>query len=58
MDPVVAQELGVSKGQLYLALGRVHKAMAQLDKAKAMFQRGLEFEVGLPELVAELAAIG
>ncbi len=57
IDPVVAKELSVSKGQLYLALGRILKSMAQPDKAKAMFQRGLEFEVGLPELVAELAAL-
>jgi tetratricopeptide (TPR) repeat protein len=57
IDPATAKELGVTKGLLYLALGRIHAAMGQPDKAKAMFQRGLEFEAGQPDLVAALAAV-
>ncbi|MEP6864250.1 MAG: tetratricopeptide repeat protein, partial [Deltaproteobacteria bacterium] len=37
-------EAGVTKGEVYWALGRIHIELGQSPKAKSMFQRGLEIE--------------
>ena len=35
---------GVTKGEVYWALGKIHIELGQAPKAKSMFQRGLELE--------------
>jgi tetratricopeptide (TPR) repeat protein len=37
-------DIGVTKGEVYWALGRIHIELGQSPKAKSMFQRGLELE--------------
>ena len=37
-------EAGVTKGEVYWALGKIHIELGQGPKAKSMFQRGLELE--------------
>ncbi|MBA3451983.1 MAG: tetratricopeptide repeat protein, partial [Deltaproteobacteria bacterium] len=37
-------EAGVTKGEVYWALGKIHLQLGQPPKAKSMFQRGLEIE--------------
>ena len=37
-------EAGVTKGEVYWALGKIHLQLGQPPKAKSMFQRGLELE--------------
>ncbi|MEJ7602795.1 MAG: tetratricopeptide repeat protein [Kofleriaceae bacterium] len=37
-------EAGVTKGEVYWALGTIHLQLGQPPKAKSMFQRGLEIE--------------
>ena len=37
-------EAGVTKGEVYWALGKIHLSLGQPPKAKSMFQRGLEIE--------------
>ncbi|MFN0253619.1 MAG: tetratricopeptide repeat protein [Kofleriaceae bacterium] len=37
-------DTGVSKGEVYWALGKIHLQLGQPPKAKSMFQRGLEIE--------------
>ncbi|HEU0029409.1 MAG TPA: tetratricopeptide repeat protein [Kofleriaceae bacterium] len=37
-------EAGVTKGEVYWALGKIHLQLGQPPKAKTMFQRGLEIE--------------
>jgi len=37
-------DVGVTKGEVYWALGRIHIELGQSPKAKSMFQRGLELE--------------
>jgi tetratricopeptide (TPR) repeat protein len=39
-------EAGVSKGEVYWALGKIHLELGQPPKAKSMFQRGLEVDPG------------
>ncbi len=51
-------ELGVTKGEVYWALGKIHIELGQAPKAKSMFQRGLEIEPGnqkLKEALTQLA---
>jgi tetratricopeptide (TPR) repeat protein len=40
----IEPEVGVTKGEVYWALGRIHIELGQSPKAKSMFQRGLELE--------------
>jgi hypothetical protein len=35
---------GVTKGEVYYYLGVIHRELGERDKAKGMFQRGLEVE--------------
>jgi tetratricopeptide (TPR) repeat protein len=37
-------DAGVTKGEVYWALGKIHLQLGQPPKAKSMFQRGLEIE--------------
>ena len=37
-------EAGVTKGEVYWALGKIHLQLGQAPKAKSMFQRGLEID--------------
>ena len=37
-------DAGVTKGEVYWALGKIHIELGQAPKAKSMFQRGLEIE--------------
>ncbi|HEY5945217.1 MAG TPA: tetratricopeptide repeat protein, partial [Kofleriaceae bacterium] len=46
----IEPELGVTKGEVYWALGRIHIELGQSPKAKSMFQRGLELEPGNQKL--------
>jgi len=43
-------EVGVTKGEVYWALGKIHIELGQSPKAKSMFQRGLEIEPGNQKL--------
>jgi tetratricopeptide (TPR) repeat protein len=40
----IDSDAGVSKGEIYWALGTIHLQLGQPPKAKSMFQRGLELE--------------
>nr|HEX4318042.1 tetratricopeptide repeat protein [Kofleriaceae bacterium] len=42
----IDSDAGVSKGEVYWALGKIHLELGQAPKAKSMFQRGLEVEPG------------
>jgi tetratricopeptide (TPR) repeat protein len=42
----IDSDAGVSKGDVYLALGVIHVEMGEAPKARGMFQRGLEIEPG------------
>jgi tetratricopeptide (TPR) repeat protein len=43
-------DAGVSKGDVYWALGVIHVELGEAPKARGMFQRGLEVEPGNPKL--------
>ncbi len=40
----IDSDVGVTKGEVYWTLGRIHIELGQAPKAKSMFQRGLEIE--------------
>jgi tetratricopeptide (TPR) repeat protein len=40
----IDSDAGVTKGEVYWALGKIHIELGQSPKAKSMFQRGLEIE--------------
>jgi tetratricopeptide (TPR) repeat protein len=48
---------GVSKGEVYLMLGRMHVAAREIPKARNMFERGLETDPKNAELKAALATL-
>ncbi|HUJ59383.1 MAG TPA: tetratricopeptide repeat protein, partial [Kofleriaceae bacterium] len=50
-------DAGVTKGEVYLALGKIHIELGQAPKAKSLFQRGLELEPGNAALREALAAL-
>ena len=50
-------EAGVTKGEVYWALGRIHIELGQSPKAKSMFQRGLEIEPGNQKLRNALTSL-
>jgi tetratricopeptide (TPR) repeat protein len=50
-------EVGVTKGEVYWALGRIHIELGQSPKAKSMFQRGLEIEPGNQKLREALSSM-
>ncbi|MEZ4367388.1 MAG: tetratricopeptide repeat protein [Kofleriaceae bacterium] len=51
-------DAGITKGEVYLALGEIHLALDEAPKARGMFQRGLEVEPGHPRLVEALGRLG
>lgn len=50
-------EAGVTKGEVYWALGTIHLQLGQPPKAKSMFQRGLELEPQNPKLKDALSSL-
>jgi tetratricopeptide (TPR) repeat protein len=50
-------EAGVTKGEVYWALGKIHIELGQGPKAKSMFQRGLELEPGNAKLREALTSL-
>ncbi|HTR52356.1 MAG TPA: tetratricopeptide repeat protein, partial [Kofleriaceae bacterium] len=50
-------EAGVTKGEVYWALGKIHIELGQQPKAKSMFQRGLELEPTNTKLREALSAM-
>ncbi len=51
-------DAGVTKGEVYWALGVIHLELNEASKAKGMFQRGLELEPGNAKLKDALARLG
>jgi tetratricopeptide (TPR) repeat protein len=49
--------VGVTKGEVYWALGKIHLQLGQPPKAKSMFQRGLEIEPHNPKLKEALSSL-
>ncbi|HSD88791.1 MAG TPA: tetratricopeptide repeat protein, partial [Kofleriaceae bacterium] len=50
-------EAGVTKGEVYWALGKIHIELGQAPKAKSMFQRGLELEPANQKLREALSSM-
>ncbi|MBV8759380.1 MAG: tetratricopeptide repeat protein [Deltaproteobacteria bacterium] len=50
-------DAGVTKGDVYWALGKIHIELGQPPKAKSMFQRGLELEPQNQKLKDALASL-
>ena len=50
-------EVGVTKGEVYWTLGKIHIELGQAPKAKSMFQRGLEIEPGNQKLKEALTQL-
>ena len=50
----IDSDAGVSKGDVYWALGVIHVELGEAPKARGMFQRGLEIEPGNPKLRSAL----
>ena len=53
----VDAEAGVTKAEVYWALGKIHLQLGQPPKAKSMFQRGLEIEPHNPKLKEALSGL-
>ena len=53
----VDAEAGVTKADVYWALGKIHLQLGQPPKAKSMFQRGLEIEPHNPKLREALSSL-
>ncbi len=53
----IDSEAGVTKGEVYWALGTIHLQLGQPPKAKSMFQRGLEIEPQNPKLKEALSSL-
>ncbi len=53
----IDSDAGVTKGEVYWALGRIHIELGQAPKARSMFQRGLEIEPQNQKLKDALAAL-
>jgi tetratricopeptide (TPR) repeat protein len=50
-------DAGVTKGEVYWVLGKIHIELGQQPKAKSMFQRGLELEPGNAKLKEALSSL-
>ncbi|HEU4612270.1 MAG TPA: tetratricopeptide repeat protein, partial [Kofleriaceae bacterium] len=50
-------DVGMTKGEVYWALGKIHIELGQSPKAKSMFQRGLEIEPGNQKLREALSSL-
>ncbi|HEY1554250.1 MAG TPA: tetratricopeptide repeat protein [Kofleriaceae bacterium] len=53
----IDSEAGVTKGDVYWTLGKIHIELGQQPKAKSMFQRGLELEPSNAKLKEALSSI-
>jgi len=53
----IDSEAGVTKGEVYWALGTIHLQLGQPPKAKSMFQRGLEIEPNNQRLKEALSSL-
>lgn len=53
----ISDDVGVTKGEVYWTLGRIHIELGQSPKAKSMFQRGLELEPGNQKLREALSSL-
>jgi len=53
----IDDDAGVTKGEVYWALGTIHLQLGQPPKAKSMFQRGLEIEPHNPKLKEALSSL-
>ena len=53
-DPVTA---GITKAEVYLALGRLHVEAKEIPKARNLFERGLEADPKNQELKEALAGL-
>ncbi len=53
----IDEDAGVTKGEVYWALGKIHLQLGQPPKAKSMFQRGLEIEPHNPKLKEALSSL-
>ncbi len=53
----VDADAGVTKAEVYWALGKIHLQLGQPPKAKSMFQRGLEIEPHNPKLKEALSSL-
>ena len=50
-------DVGVTKAEVYWALGKIHLKLGQPPKARSMFQRGLEIEPHNPKLKEALSSL-
>jgi len=50
-------DTGVTKAEVYWALGKIHLKLGQPPKARSMFQRGLEIEPHNPKLKEALSSL-
>jgi tetratricopeptide (TPR) repeat protein len=53
----VDPDAGVTKAEVYWALGKIHLKLGQPPKARSMFQRGLEIEPQNPKLREALSSL-
>jgi tetratricopeptide (TPR) repeat protein len=53
----VDADAGVTKAEVYWALGKIHLQLGQPPKARSMFQRGLEIEPHNPKLKEALSSL-
>jgi Flp pilus assembly protein TadD len=57
LQPFDEKVVGLSKAQIYLALGKLHLEAGELPKARNMFERGLEIDSKNEALRQALAAV-
>jgi tetratricopeptide (TPR) repeat protein len=53
----IDSDAGVTKAEVYWALGKIHLQLGQPPKARSMFQRGLEIEPGNQQLREALSQL-
>ena len=53
LDPAA----GVTKADVYLALGEIHEKLGEAPKALGMFERGLELDGGHAALKSAIARV-
>ena len=57
LQPFDERAVGLSKAQIYLALGKLHFEAGEMPKARNMFERGLELDSKNEALRQALAAV-
>ena len=53
----IDNDVGMTKAEVYWALGKIHLKLGQPPKARSMFQRGLEIEPHNPKLKEALSSL-